>query len=341
GEICDNPIVIENLPFIDTDNTENYGDNYGSSDVPPLADGAIGSPSSSYLNGDDVVYAYTPSTDGFIDITVTDHGSWTGVYVFTGCAFESTVGGHTSSSATVDLEVIGVPVEADETYYVVISTFAAPQSTPYTLNVTETVFDCPDLDANIGDACDDGDPTTVNDVINEDCECEGEATVPGEICENPLVIDELPFTATDNTENFGNHYSSSDRPDLAEGAIGNPSSSYLSGDDVVYSYTPEADEILNISVTEHVDYAGVFVFTGCPFESTVGGHTLGYGSADTPLEVNLLPVVADETYYIVISTWAAPQSTPYTLNITKLSSCDEASAGVPDEAALMVCAGAE
>src|SRR5699024_3763627 len=110
GEICDNPIVIENLPFIDTDNTENYGDNYGSSDVPPLADGAIGSPSSSYLNGDDVVYAYTPSTDGFIDITVTDHGSWTGVYVFTGCAFESTVGGHTSSSATVDLEVIGVPV---------------------------------------------------------------------------------------------------------------------------------------------------------------------------------------------------------------------------------------
>src|SRR5699024_890274 len=102
-----------------------------------------------------------------------------------------------------------------------------------------------------------------------------------------------------------------------------------------------ADEILNISVTEHVDYAGVFVFTGCPFESTVGGHTLGYGSADTPLEVNLLPVVADETYYIVISTWAAPQSTPYTLNITELSSCDEASAGVPDEAALMVCAGAE
>lgn len=210
----------------------------------------------------------------------------------------------------------------------------------YTIDVSSQSFwDCEDLEANIGDACDDGDPTTTNDTVNEDCECEGEATIPGEICENPLVIDELPFTATDNTENFGNHYSSSDRPDLAEGAIGNPSSSYLSGDDVVYSYTPEADEILNISVTEHGSWAGVFVFTGCPFESTVGGHTSS--SATTDLEVIGLPVEADETYYIVISTWAAPQSTPYTLNITKLSSCDEASAGVPDEAALMVCAGAE
>jgi hypothetical protein len=34
-------------------------------------------------------------------------------------------------------------------------------------------FDCPDLEANIGDACDDGDPNTTDDVITEDCECIG------------------------------------------------------------------------------------------------------------------------------------------------------------------------
>jgi hypothetical protein len=35
------------------------------------------------------------------------------------------------------------------------------------------IYDCPDLMANIGDACDDGDPNTTNDMITADCECLG------------------------------------------------------------------------------------------------------------------------------------------------------------------------
>ena len=338
GETCDNPIVVS-LPFTASGDTADYGNNYGSADRPALAEGAIGNPGSSYLSGDDVVFAYTPSTDGFIDVTVTDHGTWAGVFVFTGCAFDSTVGGATNSSATVDLEVIGLPVEANETYYIVISTWAAPQSTPFTLNIVETAFDCPELNANIGDPCDDGDSTTANDVINGDCECEGEATTPGGVCGNPLVITELPYTTTDNTENYGDYYGASDVPPLALGAVGSPSSSYLNGDEVVYSYTPDADEVINISVTDHGSWAGVFVFTGCPFESTVGGHT--NSSASVELLVEELPVETGVTYYIVISTFAAPQSTDYTLNITKFEDCASASAGVPDEVALMICAGTE
>ncbi len=63
----------------------------------------------------------------------------------------------------------------------------------YTVMVTGVVYDCPDLQANIGDACDDGDPTTENDVITGSCECAGtpfsydcpdlEATI-GDSCEN-------------------------------------------------------------------------------------------------------------------------------------------------------------
>ena len=34
-------------------------------------------------------------------------------------------------------------------------------------------YDCPDLQANIGDACDDGDPNTENDMVNADCGCAG------------------------------------------------------------------------------------------------------------------------------------------------------------------------
>ncbi len=35
------------------------------------------------------------------------------------------------------------------------------------------VFDCPELEANIGDSCNDNNPDTENDAINENCECEG------------------------------------------------------------------------------------------------------------------------------------------------------------------------
>ncbi|MDO5656570.1 MAG: MopE-related protein, partial [Flavobacteriaceae bacterium] len=40
------------------------------------------------------------------------------------------------------------------------------------------VFDCPVLEANIGDACDDGDDTTENDVVTEDCGCAGTPIPP-------------------------------------------------------------------------------------------------------------------------------------------------------------------
>ncbi len=43
------------------------------------------------------------------------------------------------------------------------------------------VFDCPELSANIGDLCDDGDPTTQGDTVMEDCNCTGMPLAPGSI----------------------------------------------------------------------------------------------------------------------------------------------------------------
>ncbi|MBS1937901.1 MAG: T9SS type A sorting domain-containing protein, partial [Bacteroidetes bacterium] len=40
--------------------------------------------------------------------------------------------------------------------------------------VGTVVYDCPGLQANIGDACDDGNPNTDNDVVTAACVCEGE-----------------------------------------------------------------------------------------------------------------------------------------------------------------------
>jgi hypothetical protein len=40
--------------------------------------------------------------------------------------------------------------------------------------VGTVVWDCADLQANIGDDCDDGNPVTINDVVTDTCECQGE-----------------------------------------------------------------------------------------------------------------------------------------------------------------------
>ncbi|WP_417619550.1 hypothetical protein [Oceanihabitans sediminis] len=136
----------------------------------------------------------------------------------------------------------------------------------------------------------------------------------GSDCSAPLVVSSVPFNDAGNTSAFGNNYSSSDVPPLAAGAVtnGTGASDYISGDDVVYSYTAGADGSINISTTNQNSWIGLWVFTGCPFSETVGYHTSTSGAARS---IPNLPVVAGQTYYIVISTWPSPQSTEYTINI--------------------------
>ena len=44
------------------------------------------------------------------------------------------------------------------------------------VSFTTVQYDCPNLQANIGDACDDGDNTTINDMIGANCNCAGTPT---------------------------------------------------------------------------------------------------------------------------------------------------------------------
>ncbi len=316
GQVCGIPIDVDELPYFDTgNNTSGFGDDYDFNDIPPLApDGILVGTffSTSYLNGDDVVYAYTPTEDQQIDVRLDNIGTWAGLYVFTGCPFESTVGAHTEFAATFR-EIEALPVTAGVTYYIAIGTFALPQSTPYDLSIVINSDDCPDLDGDIGDPCDDGDPLTVDDVITEDCECVGTPVIDGQICELPIEVTSLPYLATDNTINYFDDYETTDLPALAPDAISNGYSTfYFGGDEVVYAYTPEEDGAIDVNLNNHSNWVGLFVITGCPFESTVGSHT---ASDNLGREIENLPVTAGTTYYIVISTWPFPQNTPYDLII--------------------------
>ncbi|OIQ15414.1 MAG: hypothetical protein BM557_11250, partial [Flavobacterium sp. MedPE-SWcel] len=135
----------------------------------------------------------------------------------------------------------------------------------------------------------------------------------GATCEASIEIGALPYSATDNTSGYGDDYNGS------PGATGCGSTfGYLNGDDVVYSYTAAADGTISIDMTDTGNYAGLFVYDDCAdigvacLDGGVGGF------AGNPVSIPELAVTAGQTYYFVISTWAAPQSTDYTLTVQQV-----------------------
>lgn len=165
----------------------------------------------------------------------------------------------------------------------------------------------------------------------------------GSTCNDPMPILVLPFNDGGDTGDYGNNYTSADRPAIASGAVtdGTGSSSYLGGFDVVYSITPTIAGNISIDATYDEGWNALWVFTGCPFTSTVGYHTAISG---TTRSIPNLPVEAGVTYYIVVSNWDPP-SVAYTISVTgtsgllaPLDDCDEANAGTITSSVSEVCA---
>jgi hypothetical protein len=100
--------------------------------------------------------------------------------VFSGtCDALVCVGGNDDSQACVPLgqsgllSTVAFTAAANTDYFILVHGFGTASGS-YTLNVGCTIiFDCPALNANIGDACDDGDANTENDTVAEDCTCAG------------------------------------------------------------------------------------------------------------------------------------------------------------------------
>lgn len=139
GESCSAPIVVTGLPYTTTDSTNNYGDNTSIEGTP----GATGcGTTSAYLGGNDVVYAYTPTTTGVIDITMSPTATWSGIFVYDDCADigVNCVAG-VGNAGTGIRTIANLAVTGGTTYYIVISTWPSPQTTGYTLNILQV--NCP------------------------------------------------------------------------------------------------------------------------------------------------------------------------------------------------------
>ncbi|REE08277.1 putative secreted protein (Por secretion system target) [Winogradskyella pacifica] len=141
--------------------------------------------------------------------------------------------------------------------------------------------------------------------------------VPGDDCANPIVINTLPYNTTDDTVNYTNFFGNGDSVCNAN---------YLSGNDVVYTYTPSADANINLGLTElTATWSAIHLLDGCPTDEATAcvGFAGSAGSTDRGIEG--VDVVGGTTYYIVISTFATPNSVGYTLDITE-NTCANATA---------------
>ena len=129
GETCVAPIVVASIPYNTTDDTANYGDDYDNGDSPC---------SDYYMSGDDVFYSFTPSTTASYNVALTGiSATYSGIHILEGCIDNGATCVGFEGSSNTDDRVLDVTLTAGTEYFIVISTFAAPQSTAYTLDITE------------------------------------------------------------------------------------------------------------------------------------------------------------------------------------------------------------
>ena len=140
GDTCNAPIEVTTLPYSTTDDTTNYADEYNGSP------GGCGTTTwDQYLNGNDVVYEFTPDFTGTISIDLIDNGSYSGIWVYEECAdignncFEGGAGGFEGNPVSLEFAVT-----EGEDYFIVISTYAMPQTTPYTMIIQQVFCDKPE-----------------------------------------------------------------------------------------------------------------------------------------------------------------------------------------------------
>ncbi len=137
GSTCADPIPLT-FPAVDvTGNTIDFIDDYSSSWI---------SPSSSYMNGDDVVYQFTLANSMLLNGTITTTGSWIGAFILADEPNETTPAEVllTKSTSSNSLTYTNEMIPAG-TYFLIISSYPAPQSIDYTINLTADPLPAPEV----------------------------------------------------------------------------------------------------------------------------------------------------------------------------------------------------
>lgn len=123
---------------------------------------------------------------------------------------------------------------------------------------------------------------------------------------NQLVT--LPYSITGQTTcGAGNDITSSNVTNVCGSA------SYYTGEDVVYSFVPTSSGPISINLTSTGSSTGLMLYNGCPLS---GGTCVGNSQSSSGNKALCVNVVAGQTYYLIIDSYASPACNPYNLTIS-------------------------
>ena len=132
----------------------------------------------------------------------------------------------------------------------------------------------------------------------------------GSTCQNPLFVD-LPLTGfTGDTSLYGDDY---------ERTWVDPPSYYINGDDMVLQFTLDVPSTLEGTLTSLTgNYIGMLVVNTCPDPETpapVLATAVSSSGNEATMASDELPA---GSYFLIISTWASPQSAEFTLDLSAI-----------------------
>lgn len=140
GATCADPIALTFPTGTITNDTETFIDNYSSTWI---------TPSSTYLNGNDVVYQFTLANSRLLNGTISSNGYYLGAFILQAEPNEATPANVilAKTSYSDDLTYTNYMLPAG-TYYLIISSSTSTQSLDYTIDLTADALPVPGLATN-------------------------------------------------------------------------------------------------------------------------------------------------------------------------------------------------
>lgn len=233
-----------------------------------------------YYNGEDMVWIFTPTATGQVTINLTSTGSYTGLMLYQGCPLNGQGGTCIANlqDYTGSKSLIAC-VTAGVTYYLVLDSWPSPTCNAFS-NLT--------ISAPGSSSCATALGTGVVNVPSLPYSSPGRTTCG--------KVDDLTSTTTP--------------------VCG--STSYLTGEDEVFVFTPATSGSITISITSTGSYTGMMLYQGCPVNTCSGPAPtcVAYEQSYTGSKSMCANVVAGQTYYLIIDSWASPTCNPYDITIS-------------------------
>lgn len=243
--ICNN-LTVSTTNFSQTGLTTcGAGDDFSSSDVCE----------DSYMNGDDFVIEYTPTTTGCVSISLTNTDTYTGIFATDECPSSPTatcLGSVTNSAGNPTLASLSIT--AGQTYYLTVSTWPSPQCTPF--DITISTITCPIVPTNV--TCGAMDPICSGSPIAFTAAADGSEAEPGN---NYDCLDSQPNPSWYYLEisQAGDLVIDITAADDVDYAIWGPFTDLANAQANCGSYTTPVDCSFSISETEQAFVSGVSV----------------------------------------------------------------------------------